>query len=128
MQELDSPGHTNGIAFAHPEHVACADKMPWSRYASEPPAGQLRIANEGTLKFAMELFDSVASVFTGTMLSSGGDEVNLACWEEDAETVRDLEKANVTIGEALDRFVREVQGVIKKHNKMPFIKSGKQTE
>lgn len=123
-KELDSPGHTTGIASGHPEHVACANKMPWSRYASEPPAGQLRIANESTIAFSKELFDSVADVFAGPMMSSGGDEVNLPCWEEDENFVHDLEAANTTIPEALDRFVREIQGVIKKHDKMPLIKSG----
>ncbi|KAI0087447.1 N-acetylhexosaminidase [Irpex rosettiformis] len=121
--ELDSPGHTTGIAFGYPDHVACANKMPWSMYASEPPAGQLRIANESTIAFSKELFDSVASMFTGPMMSSGGDEVNLPCWEEDADFVRDSIVANTTIPEALDRFVQEIQGIIKKRKKMPLIKS-----
>ncbi|KAI0697016.1 N-acetylhexosaminidase [Cytidiella melzeri] len=121
--ELDSPGHTTGIAFGHPEHVACANKVPWSKYASEPPAGQLRIANESTLAFSKQLYDSVATSFTGTMMSSGGDEVNLACWEDDEDFVNDLTAANTTIPEALNRFIQEVQGVIKLHNKMPLIKS-----
>jgi hexosaminidase len=124
FQELDSPGHTTGIAFAHPEHVSCANKTPWSKYASEPPAGQLRIANKNTLAFVKSLFDSVATIFTGTMMSSGGDEVNLACWEEDEDFVNDLHVANTSIPEALDSFVQEVQSVIKQHGKIPFIKSG----
>ena len=70
------------------------------------------------------LFDSVASALPGTMMSSGGDEVNLPCWDEDEETQADLVKRNITIAEALNEFVETVQGVIQAHGKTPFIKSG----
>ncbi|CDO76788.1 Glycoside Hydrolase Family 20 protein [Trametes cinnabarina] len=123
VMELDSPGHTTAISAAHPEHVACAAKSPWSKYASEPPAGQLRIASRSTLSFARTLFSSVAAALPGTMMSSGGDEVNLPCWEEDEETVADLARRNITIADALNEFVQTVQGVIKEHGKTPFIKS-----
>ncbi len=121
---MDSPGHTNAISAAHPEHIACAAKSPWSTYASEPPAGQLRIASPATLAFARKMFASVAATLLGTMMSSGGDEVNLPCWGEDAETMADLARRNITIADALNEFVQTVQGVIKEHGKTPFIKSG----
>lgn len=123
-QEMDSPGHTNAISAAHPEHIACAAKSPWATYASEPPAGQLRIASLATLAFARTLFASVAATLPGTMMSSGGDEVNLPCWADDAETVAELARRNMTIGEALDEFVLGVQEVLREHGKTPFIKSG----
>ncbi|OBZ65102.1 Beta-hexosaminidase 2 [Grifola frondosa] len=101
IMELDSPGHTTAIAAGHPEHVACANKSPWAAYASEPPAGKL----------------------PGTMASAGGDEVNLLCWAEDSKTQADLAKFGGTIEQALDGFVRAIQGVIKDLSKVPFIKS-----
>ncbi|KAI0739272.1 N-acetylhexosaminidase [Daedaleopsis nitida] len=123
VMELDSPGHTTAIGAAHPELLACASKSPWSKYASEPPAGQLRIASPSTLSFARTFFDSVASMLPGTMLSSGGDEVNLPCWEEDEETQADLAQRNITIADALNEYIQTVQSVIKAHGKTPFIKS-----
>ncbi|TFK87138.1 glycoside hydrolase family 20 protein [Polyporus arcularius HHB13444] len=123
IMELDSPGHTTAIGAAHPELIACASKSPWSKYASEPPAGQLRIASPNTLAFAKTFFDSVATALPGTMMSSGGDEVNLPCWEEDGETQADLTQRNITIADALNQFVETVQGVIAAHGKTPFIKS-----
>ncbi|RPD53006.1 N-acetylhexosaminidase [Lentinus tigrinus ALCF2SS1-7] len=123
VMELDSPGHTTAIGAAHPEHIACASKSPWSKYASEPPAGQLRIASPTTLAFAKTFFASVASNLPGKMMSSGGDEVNLLCWEEDDETQADLAQRNITISDALNQFVETVQGVIAAHDKTPFIKS-----
>ena len=76
------------------------------------------------MSFAKTLFDSVASTLPSKMMSSGGDEVNLPCWEEDEQTQADLAQRNITIAEALNEFVRAVQGVIVKHGKTPFIKSG----
>ncbi|KAI0642477.1 N-acetylhexosaminidase [Trametes meyenii] len=121
--EMDSPGHTTAISAAHPEHVACASKSPWSKYASEPPAGQLRIASPSTLSFAHTLFTSMARTLPSTMMSSGGDEVNLPCWEDDQQTMADLARRNITIDDALNEFVQTVQDVIVEHGKTPFIKS-----
>ncbi|KAH9848284.1 N-acetylhexosaminidase [Lenzites betulinus] len=123
VMEMDSPGHTTAISAAYPEHIACPAKSPWSKYANEPPAGQLRIASPATLEFARTMFSSVADTLPGTMMSSGGDEVNLPCWEEDEQTMSDLERRNITIADALNEFVQTVQGVITEHGKTPFIKS-----
>ena len=57
-------------------------------------------------------------------MSSGGDEVNLPCWEDDEETQADLVRRNMTIADALNEFIETVQGVITAHGKTPFIKSG----
>lgn len=57
-------------------------------------------------------------------MSSGGDEVNLPCWNEDDETASALAASGLTINQVLDSFIQEVQGVMKRNNKMPFIKSG----
>ena len=57
-------------------------------------------------------------------MSSGGDEVNLPCWEEDEETQTNLADRNITVTDALNEFVQTVQRVITAHGKTPFIKSG----
>ncbi|KAH8100074.1 N-acetylhexosaminidase [Cristinia sonorae] len=123
VMELDTPGHTTAIGMAHPEHIACFAKSPWTKYANEPPAGQLRIASADTVNFAKKLFQSAIDLLDGTMMSSGGDEVNLPCWNEDEDTLAALEQNNQTIAQALDQFVQEVQGVMNANGKMPFIKS-----
>ena len=40
--EVDMPGHTTSVAESHRELVACRSAEPWTTYANEPPAGQLR--------------------------------------------------------------------------------------
>ena len=34
MVEIDTPGHTNIIANAHPEYIACSGATPWASYAA----------------------------------------------------------------------------------------------
>lgn len=63
-------------------------------------------------------------MLNGTMMSSGGDEVNIPCWEEDEETVQNLHQRNITLADALDLFIQEVQSTLHDHGKIPFIKSG----
>jgi len=123
VMELDTPGHTTGIAFAHPEHIACANKSPWAQYASEPPAGQLRIASNVTVDFVKQLFESTLTLLTSPLMSTGGDEVNLPCWEDDEQTSQDLMQTNTTIAQALDGFIQQIQSVLVSHSKTPLIKS-----
>jgi hexosaminidase len=68
------PGHTASIASSHPESIACHEASPWSSFAAEPPAGQLRLDNS-TLKFSRSLVESVLSLLKGRLFSTGGDEI-----------------------------------------------------
>lgn len=76
FQEIDSPGHTAVIAESHPEHVACNQASPWSTFANEPPAGQLRLASPATVNFTAALFTAAARVVPSKYFSTGGDELN----------------------------------------------------
>jgi hexosaminidase len=68
------PGHTASIASSHPESIACHEASPWSSFAAEPPAGQLRLDNS-TLKVSRSLVESVLSLLKGRLFSTGGDEI-----------------------------------------------------
>ena len=57
-------------------------------------------------------------------MNSGGYEVNLPWWMEDEEMIEDLGKEDITIGDALNAFIGEVQGVLNGNGKTSFIESG----
>ena len=80
------------ISLAHPEHIACFAKHPWEHYAAEPPSGQLRLASESTVSFASLLLRAAAKMFPGSYFSTGGDEVNMRCYEDDEETVQEADE------------------------------------
>jgi hexosaminidase len=122
IQEIDTPGHTAIISKAHPEHVACPEATPWSTYANEPPAGQLRLASPGTINFTVGMLSSVAGLFPSTLFSTGGDEINARCYADDAQTQRDLNGR--TLEQALDAFTQATHGALKNLGKTPVVWEG----
>ncbi|KAH7911725.1 N-acetylhexosaminidase [Hygrophoropsis aurantiaca] len=119
--EIDTPGHTAVIAESHPEHVACPGATPWSAYAHEPPAGQLRIASPATVKFATSLVTAVAKMFPSKFFSTGGDEINENCYTQDTETQQNLKASGQDIEQALSSFTQSTHGALKSMGKTPVV-------
>ncbi|RPD56093.1 beta-hexosaminidase [Lentinus tigrinus ALCF2SS1-7] len=119
--EIDTPGHTSIISAAHPEHIACPIASPWSDFAAEPPSGQLRLASASTTNFTAGLLSAVAKMFPSTIMSTGGDEVNANCYEQDAETQADLKATGRTLEQALDVFTQHTHGAIIAEGKTPAV-------
>ncbi|KAH9044042.1 N-acetylhexosaminidase [Lactarius deliciosus] len=119
LVEIDTPGHTSAISKAHPEHIACAEKTPWATYANEPPAGQLRLASPATVNFTVGLLSAVAKMFPSTLFSTGGDEINARCYQDDAQTQQEL--GGKTVAQALDTFTQATHGALKSLGKTPVV-------
>ncbi|KAH9850196.1 N-acetylhexosaminidase [Lenzites betulinus] len=121
MVEIDTPGHTAIISAAHPEHVACAQESPWSTFANEPPAGQLRFASPATTNFTAGLISAVSRMFPSSLVSTGGDELNTECYAQDAETQADLKASGRTLEQALDVFTHATHAAIRAQGKTPTV-------
>ncbi|POW01874.1 hypothetical protein PSHT_12341 [Puccinia striiformis] len=121
LLEVDTPGHTAIIGESFPELIACKDKIPWSHYANEPPAGQLRLADDRSLNLINEIFQVLTSRIPGTLFSSGGDEINKRCYEEDEPTQISLHQKNQTFNQALSRFVLSTHETIRRSGKTPVV-------
>ncbi|EGG04517.1 family 20 glycoside hydrolase [Melampsora larici-populina 98AG31] len=121
MIEIDTPGHTSVIGEAFPELIACKDAEPWNLYAAEPPAGQLRIADDQSLELVKEIYKYVTTEIPGSLFSSGGDEVNHKCYEDDPETQESLRSQNITLNEALSNFVKKSHEIINLSKKNPVV-------
>ncbi|KAI0793019.1 N-acetylhexosaminidase [Irpex lacteus] len=119
--EIDTPGHTASIHESHPEHVACYDSSPWMTFANEPIAGQLRFASAATTNFTAGLLDATAKLFPSSLISTGGDELNLPCYEQDKETQNILNATGETLQQKLETFVQTVHGGLKKLGKTPVV-------
>ena len=141
--EIDTPGHTAVIGEAHPDFVACYHARPWADYAAgaqchqpflsqilnravfaEPPAGQLRLANATGANWPAGLFAEVAKMFPSSMISTGGDEVQTTCYDDDEETQRDLDATGLTLNEALTDFVHGTHGALIDAGKTPVVWQG----
>ncbi|KAI0927724.1 hypothetical protein AcV5_008183 [Taiwanofungus camphoratus] len=121
MVEIDTPGHTAVISEAHPDYVACAQARPWASYANEPPAGQLRFTNETVAKWTAGLFSEVAKMFPSSIVSTGGDEINMNCYNTDEETQLDLNSTGRTFVEALSDFTTGTHSALLAAGKTPAV-------
>ncbi|PPQ65899.1 hypothetical protein CVT26_000919 [Gymnopilus dilepis] len=121
IAEIDTPGHTSAISKSHPEHITCPEATPWSTYANEPPAGQLRLASSATTNFTFELLSAAASLFRSTYFGTGGDEVNENCYDADEETQRELAAQGKTLLEAFNTFTRVTHQALRRVGKTPMV-------
>ncbi|KAK0485304.1 N-acetylhexosaminidase [Armillaria luteobubalina] len=121
LVEVDTPGHTGIIAEAYPDHVACSGATPWQNYANEPPAGQLRVASSDTVNFTASLVSAISSMFPSKYFSTGGDEINFNCYDDDDVTQADLAARGITITQALDSFTESTHGALRMAGKTPVV-------
>ena len=90
----------------------------------EPPAGQLRLASPTVVNYTEGLFSTVADMMPSTLLSTGGDELNIPCYEDDAVTQEQLQASGKNLTEALQTFVGTMHGTIRAKGKTPVVKQG----
>ncbi|KDQ16047.1 glycoside hydrolase family 20 protein [Botryobasidium botryosum FD-172 SS1] len=119
--EFDVPGHTSIISKSHSDFIACPEAAPWSQFANEPPAGQLRLASPSVISFVQSLFSSLADQFPSRYISTGGDEVNLNCYNKDADTQAQLKKNGQNLEQALSTFVLKIHSTLKGKGKTPVV-------
>ena len=78
--EIDMPGHTNSIAYSHPDLIAASNIQPdWPTYANQPPSGQLKLNNSDVKNFMASILADVLprTGSASNYFHSGGDEVNV---------------------------------------------------
>ncbi|CAK5269834.1 unnamed protein product [Mycena citricolor] len=121
LMEIDTPGHTTAIGESHPEYIACNKASPWTTYANEPPAGQLRLATPAVVNFTASLIGAAAKVLPGQYFSTGGDELNTECYAKDAQTQADLKKSGHKLEQALDAFTQATHGALLHLGKTPVV-------
>ena len=94
------------------------------RSPAEPPAGQLRLASPTVTNFTAALLASVARMFPSGLMSTGGDELNTACYAQDAETQAELNATGRTLEEALNVFTQTTHAAIEAEGKTPAVWEG----
>ncbi|WVR09131.1 hypothetical protein IAU60_006193 [Kwoniella sp. DSM 27419] len=119
--EIDTPGHTAAIAASHPSFIACAESVPWSKYAHQPPAGQLRFADEKVTEWTARLFEAAGNMVRGSYLSTGGDEINKQCMMEDAATQRSLKASGWSLDQALAHHTNATHSALRTQGKTPIV-------
>ncbi|KAG2359682.1 glycoside hydrolase family 20 protein [Suillus spraguei] len=120
-KEVDTPGHTAIIGATYPDYVACFDEDPWATYANEPPAGQLRFALPEVVNFTASLLADIAQTMPSSYFSTGGDELNTACYTNDLPTQQQLNSTNTTLNDALNTFTLATHAALIAEGKTPIV-------
>ena len=94
------------------------------RYFSEPPAGQLRLANQDTTQYTEDLLTAVSKMFPSSLFSTGGDEINMNCYNQDNQTQTELGSSGLTLEQALDRFTNASHSALRAQGKTPVVWEG----
>ncbi|TFK27662.1 beta-hexosaminidase [Coprinopsis marcescibilis] len=126
LMEIDTPGHTDSMSGAHPEHIACSKAQPWHDYAAQPPAGQLRISSQKTREWVADLFRNIAQTLPSTMFHTGGDEINMRCYLDDPQSREELAKEGFPVNDAglnlaLDQFTKVTHDALRQVKKTPVV-------
>ena len=91
---------------------------------AEPPAGQLRFASPEVTTFTTDLLVATAKLFPSSLISTGGDELNVNCYQQDLETQQILNSTKQTLFEALSNFTATTHGELIKEKKTPVVWEG----
>jgi hexosaminidase len=120
VMEIDTPGHTAIIGESHPDYIACRD-APWMGYANQPPAGQLRFADDAVVNYTTAIFGAAAELTASAYFGTGGDELNLRCMREDGPTQATLKAQGWTLEAALKRFTNRTHSTLLEKGHTPVV-------
>ncbi|KAL8816935.1 MAG: hypothetical protein Q9191_008240, partial [Dirinaria sp. TL-2023a] len=118
--EIDLPGHTRAIGYAYPDLIVAGDKEPWSEFALEPPAGQLKLNSSEVRDFLKILLDDLLPRTSrwSSKLHIGGDELNTHLYTLDP-TVRS--SSPTVLQPLLQSFLDHVLSITESHNIQPIV-------
>ncbi|CAK9786847.1 putative beta-hexosaminidase precursor [Cutaneotrichosporon oleaginosum] len=118
--EIDTPGHTASIGESHPDFIACLN-APWKDNANQPPAGQLRFADDAVVDYTTAIFTAAAELLSSAYFGTGGDELNLRCMRDDGPTQATLKEKGWTLEDALLQFTNRTHAVLLKKGLTPIV-------
>lgn len=104
IPEIEIPGHSAAALFAYPE-LAC-----------KPIAGNVYCPSEQTFKFLEDVLDEVMTLFPGTDIHTGGDEVSPKPWNESPVAQSVMQSNHLTNTDALQGwFDRRIEDYLTQH-------------
>lgn len=118
--EIDLPGHTTAISNAYPNLITSAYKRPWSEFALEPPAGQLKLNSSHVSSFIATLLNDLlprSSQFS-SYFHIGGDELNTNAYLFDP-TVRS--SSPQILQPLIQSFINHVLSITASHSLTPIV-------
>ena len=118
--EIDMPSHTGAISHAFPDLVTAYNERPWSKYAQEPPSGQLCLNSPDVRSFLETLLRDLLPRISrfDSRFHLGGDELNTEAYLLDP-TVRSSSRE--VIKPFLQQFFDHAISLVEAHGLTPYI-------
>lgn len=118
--EIDLPGHTTAIGLAYPDLVTAANEEEWTKYALQPPSGQLKLNSSEVTRFISALLDDLLPRTSrwASNFHIGGDELNLNAYTLDP-TVRS--SSTKVLQPLIQAFVDHVISITQSHGLQPTV-------
>ena len=118
--EVDLPGHTTAIGEAYPDLVVAANQELWSKFALQPPSGQLKLNSSKVTEFLDSLIDDLVSRSSrwSPKFHIGGDELNLDAYTLDP-TVRS--SSPKILQPLVQSFVDHIISIVQSHGVQPIV-------
>lgn len=90
LPEFDQPSHMGeGWQWGEKEGLGklavCVNREPWQKFCLEPPCGQINPINENAYDVLEKIFKELFELFQPDIFHTGGDEVNVNCWNTTKE-------------------------------------------
>ena len=119
--EIDMPGHTASIALSQPDLITAYDVQPdWTKFANEPPSGQLKLNNTNVDSFVGKLFDDLLPRVSpySAYFHTGGDELNVNAYLLDEGVKSNDSKV---IQPYLQAFIDNAHSKIREQGLVPMV-------
>lgn len=135
MAVSNCAGHALSWGGAYSEIVTCLNKFWAAGFASEPGAGQLNPLLPKTYEVVKNVITEVATLFPDGLYHAGGDEINAACWLDDAAVRAYVNSSkspseDSALGDLLTKYIRHYlliavelcssSEICLPHNSVPF--------
>lgn len=130
VPEIDVPGHSWPTILAYPELGVNKNSYPnhifpfvssWGYWGNQFTPNTLDPTKEFTYEFLDNVFSEIASLFPGSYIHFGGDEVRHDLWEKEAHVQDFMKQQHIKDVKALQSyFVKRVSAIIVQKGKKPI--------
>ena len=130
VPEIDVPGHSWPTILAYPELGVNKNSYPnhifpfvssWGYWGNQFTPNTLDPTKETTYQFLDDVFTEIASLFPGSYIHFGGDEVRHDLWEKEPHVQDFMKQHQIADVKALQSyFVQRVSAIIVQKGKKPI--------
>lgn len=123
VPEIDFPAHTLSFSKAFPGITTSCPKFA-SRQQTPHNIYTLDLFNPLSKQLVHGILEQLIEVFPSKYIHVGGDEVEVQCWLESIDFIRNMTQQNLTVRDVFYRFEKDVFDFVRIHGRIPMVWQG----